>query len=192
MQASLKRATDIIFVLVSTLLFCIPALVIACMIKIASRANEPTLYWSQRVGKNNKPFWMPKFRTMRLDTPIVATNLLENPDLYVTKLGRFLRQTSLDELPQFWCILKGNMSVVGPRPALENETEVIELRTKRGVNSLLPGLTGWAQINGRDALTNEQKVQYDFEYLQKKSFLFDLKVIFKTIGIVVRRQGILH
>lgn len=192
MQASIKRATDIIFVFVCSLVFCVPALLIACLIKLTSRGNEPILYWSERIGKSNKLFWMPKFRTMRVNTPTVATHLLQNPDLYVTKLGRFLRKTSLDELPQLWCILKGDMSMVGPRPFLESETEIIELRTKVGIDTLLPGLTGWAQINGRDALTNEQKVQYDYEYLQKKSLLFDLKIIVKTIGIVIRRQGILH
>jgi O-antigen biosynthesis protein WbqP len=152
----------------------------------------PALYWSDRVGRKNAIFRMPKFRTMRTDTPAVATHLLGNPDQFLTPIGSFLRKTSLDELPQLWSILKGDMSFVGPRPALFNQYDLIELRTRYHVDELLPGLTGWAQINGRDELAIPDKVKLDVEYLQRQSLLFDLNILFFTFLKVVRREGVTH
>jgi O-antigen biosynthesis protein WbqP len=152
----------------------------------------PALYWSDRVGRRNRIFRMPKFRTMRIDTPAVATHLLGNPDQFLTPIGSFLRKTSLDELPQLWSILKGDMSFVGPRPALFNQYDLIELRTRHHVDELLPGLTGWAQINGRDELAIPDKVKLDVEYLQRQSLLFDLNILFLTFLKVVRREGVTH
>ena len=152
----------------------------------------PVLYWSDRVGKRNKIFKMPKFRSMCINTPAVATHLLPDAKQYLTPIGSFLRKSSLDELPQLWSILKGEMSFVGPRPALFNQDDLVALRTKYGVDELLPGLTGWAQINGRDELPIPVKVQLDVEYMNKQSFLFDLKIIFLTFLKVLRRDGIQH
>ena len=146
------------------------------------------IYWSKRVGKNNEIFNMPKFRTMHEDTPEFATDLLKNPSNHVTKIGRFLRKTSLDELPQIWNIIKGEMSFVGPRPALFNQYDLIEMRSKEGIHFLKPGLTGWAQINGRDNISNQLKVKYDFEYLIKKNLFFDLKIILLTCYKVFRKD----
>ena len=155
-------------------------------------SNGHPIYWSKRVGFDNVLFLMPKFRTMRVDTPEVATDLLRLPNSYLIPGGAFLRKTSLDELPQLWCILKGNMNFVGPRPALFNQYDLIALRTQYGINKLFPGLTGWAQINGRDELSIPIKVQYDLEYLKKQSFLFDMKILGLTFLKVVRRDGISH
>jgi len=171
--------------------FCLmPFLLVALAVRLSSKG--PTLYWSDRVGRNNQLFKMPKFRSMRIGTPAVATHLLTNPDAYLTPIGSFIRKTSLDELPQLWSILKGDMSFVGPRPALFNQHDLIELRTKAGVHRLTPGLTGWAQINGRDELPIPQKVALDVEYLHRKSLSFDLKIIFLTAWKVIRRDNVTH
>ena len=152
----------------------------------------PALYWSDRVGRHNRLFKMPKFRSMRIDTPAVATHLLSNPDQWLTPIGSFLRRSSLDELPQLWSILKGDMSFVGPRPALFNQDDLIKLRTEKGVHEVLPGLTGWAQINGRDEIPIPQKVQLDAEYLHRQSILFDLKILWMTALKVFNRDGVSH
>lgn len=168
----------------------IPCLLIAIAVRLTSPG--PALYWSDRVGRKNAIFRMPKFRTMRTDTPAVATHLLGNPDQFLTPIGSFLRKTSLDELPQLWSILKGDMSFVGPRPALFNQYDLIELRTRHHVDELLPGLTGWAQVNGRDELSIPDKVKLDAEYVQRQSLLFDLNILFLTFLKVVRREGVTH
>lgn len=165
-------------------------LVIAGCIKLTS--TGPVLYWSDRVGKNNKIFKMPKFRTMRTNTPAVATHLLGNPDKYVTAIGKILRKTSLDEFPQLLSIVKGDMSFVGPRPALFNQDDLIDLRTQKGIHRLTPGLTGWAQINGRDELPIPVKVDFDQYYLLNRSFSLDIKIIFQTLFKVARREGVTH
>jgi O-antigen biosynthesis protein WbqP len=186
----LKRVFDIVSSLGALVIFAIPILVIAAAIRLTSQG--PALYWSDRVGKYNKIFRMPKFRTMQLNTPAVATHLMDDPDQYLTKVGKFLRKTSLDELPQIWSILIGDMSIVGPRPALFNQNDLVELRTAAGVEKLTPGLTGWAQVNGRDDLPIPDKVKLDTEYLERMSFLFDLKIILLTFIRVLHRQGVSH
>ena len=163
---------------------------VAMAVKITSQGK--VLYWSKRIGKDNTVFLMPKFRTMRSDTPVVATHLLANPDLYLTPVGKFLRTTSLDELPQLYSIFVGHMSFVGPRPALFNQDDLIELRTLAGVHALTPGLTGWAQVNGRDELPISDKVELDKVYLQKQSWFFDLQILLRTFVKVVRREGVVH
>ena len=163
---------------------------VAMAVKLTSRGK--VLYWSQRIGKDNTVFLMPKFRTMRTDTPVVATHLLANPDTYLTPVGKFLRTTSLDELPQLYSILMGHMSFVGPRPALFNQDDLIELRTRAGVHVLTPGLTGWAQVNGRDELPISEKVELDKVYLQKQSWFFDLQILLRTFVKVVRMDGVVH
>ena len=163
---------------------------VAMAVKLTSTGK--VLYWSQRIGKDNTVFLMPKFRTMRTDTPVVATHLLANPDTYLTPVGKFLRTTSLDELPQLYSILMGHMSFVGPRPALFNQDDLIELRTRAGVHVLTPGLTGWAQVNGRDELPIPEKVELDKVYLQKQSWFFDLQILLRTFVKVVRRDGVVH
>jgi len=163
---------------------------VAMAVKLTSTGK--VLYWSQRIGKDNTVFLMPKFRTMRTDTPVVATHLLANPDIYLTPVGKFLRTTSLDELPQLYSILMGHMSFVGPRPALFNQDDLIELRTRAGVHVLTPGLTGWAQVNGRDELPIPEKVELDKVYLQKQSWFFDLQILLRTFVKVVRRDGVVH
>lgn len=185
-----KRIFDVIFSLTLLLIFALAILVISFLIHITSQA--PVIYWSDRVGKNNRIFRMPKFRTMRVGTPAVATHLMKESDLHITPIGRFLRKTSLDELPQLWCILIGDMSVVGPRPALFNQDDLIELRSKAGVEKVAPGLTGWAQINGRDEIPISEKVKFDTEYIERKSFWFDLKIIFLTLVKVLCNQNIAH
>lgn len=150
------------------------------------------MYWSNRVGRNNRLFKMPKFRSMRVDTPAVATHLLENPDQWLTPIGSFLRKSSLDELPQLWCILRGDMSLVGPRPALFNQHDLIEMRTEHNIHLLTPGLTGWAQINGRDEIPIPQKVALDREYLERQSFSFDMKILFLTAIKVIQRDNVTH
>lgn len=167
-----------------------PILLLWILIRCTSKG--PAFYWSDRVGKGNTIFRMPKFRSMRIDTPAVATHLLSNPDAYLTPIGSFLRKSSLDELPQLWSILKGDMSFVGPRPALFNQDDLIALRTQQGVHKLLPGLTGWAQINGRDELPITEKVQLDAEYLRCQSFWFDINILWLTLIKVIRRDGVSH
>lgn len=168
----------------------LPLLLVALLVRATSRG--PVLYWSDRVGRHNIIFKMPKFRTMKLDTPAVATHLLSSPDRFLTPVGSLLRKTSLDELPQIWSIIKGDMSFVGPRPALFNQYDLIELRTQYGVHELVPGLTGWAQINGRDELPIPQKVQLDAEYVRRRSFWFDLRILWLTFVKVLRRDGVSH
>ena len=167
---------------------------IILIVALCVRATSPgpAIYWSDRVGQRNRIFKMPKFRTMRIDTPAVATHLLADPDKVLTPIGSFLRRSSLDELPQLWSILKGDMSFVGPRPALFNQYDLIELRTRCGVDALVPGLTGWAQVNGRDALSIEDKVQFDLQYLQRRSFLIDMKILYMTFIKVIRRAEVSH
>ena len=152
----------------------------------------PAVYWSERIGRHNQLFKMPKFRSMRIDTPAVATHLLDNPEQWLTPIGSFLRRSSLDELPQLWSIFKGDMSFVGPRPALFNQDDLIKLRTEKGVHEVLPGLTGWAQVNGRDEIPIPQKVQLDAEYLHRQSFFFDLKILWMTALKVFNRDGVSH
>lgn len=187
---AIKRAFDVCAAVLGIVILAIPALLIALAIRLTS--DGPVLYWSDRVGQGNRLFRMPKFRTMRVDAPAVATHLLDDPSRYVTPLGSFLRTTSLDELPQLWPILTGDMSVVGPRPALFNQDDLIALRTKAGVHALVPGLTGWAQVRGRDQLPIPAKVELDKYYLEHRSFGFDLKVMALTVIQVVRRQGVQH
>jgi O-antigen biosynthesis protein WbqP len=165
-------------------------LVVTLLVKMTSAG--PAIYWSNRVGKNNTLFGMPKFRTMLVETPVVATHLLADPNMYVTPIGSFLRKSSLDELPQLWSILIGHMSFVGPRPALYNQYDLIELRTSSNVHTLVPGLTGWAQINGRDELPIPEKVKLDIYYLEHQSFLLDIKILFLTFLKVMRREGVTH
>jgi O-antigen biosynthesis protein WbqP len=186
----MKRVFDVIGSLIAIIFLALPLLVTAVAVRMSSPG--PILFWSKRVGRNNFLFKMPKFRSMRIDTPTVATHLLQNPDQWLTPIGSFLRRSSLDELPQLWCILKGDMSFVGPRPALFNQDDLIALRTDLGIDKLLPGLTGWAQINGRDELPIPKKVELDYEYLQRKSFLFDLKILWMTILKVLVRDGVSH
>lgn len=176
--------------LVAIMIFGLPIVLIVLAIKLTSPG--PVLYWSDRVGLHNCIFKMPKFRSMYIGTPVVATHLLQNPQQSLTPIGSFLRKSSLDELPQLWSILKGDMSFVGPRPALFNQEDLIALRTKKGVHKLVPGLTGWAQINGRDELPIPQKVQLDFEYLERRSLLFDLKILWITVLKVFARDGVAH
>jgi len=165
-------------------------LIIASLVFLTSKG--PVLYFSSRVGKNNKIFKMPKFRSMLTDTPAVATHLLDNPDVYLSPIGGFLRSTSLDELPQLFSVLKGDMSFVGPRPALFNQDDLIALRTEKGVDKLLPGITGWAQVNGRDELSIPDKVALDVEYLNRQSFWFDVKILWMTFLKVMKRDGVSH
>ncbi len=167
-----------------------PICCLAIAIKLSSRG--PVLYWSDRVGKNNRIFRMPKFRSMRIDTPALATHLLSKPEQYLTPIGPLLRKTSLDELPQLWSILTGQMSFVGPRPALFNQDDLIALRTAHGVDRLVPGLTGWAQINGRDELSIADKVRFDVEYLRTQSLAVDMQILWKTITLVWKSQGVSH
>lgn len=186
----MKRVLDLFLALVTLMLLCVPLLGVALLVRLTSRG--PALYWSDRVGKNNVIYRMPKFRSMRVDTPAVATHMLNNPQSYLTPIGSFLRKSSLDELPQLWSILKGDMSFVGPRPALFNQHDLIALRTQYGVHELVPGLTGWAQINGRDELPIPQKVELDAVYLRRKSFWFDIKIIFLTVIKVIKRDNVIH
>jgi len=186
----MKRAIDLFLGLSAMLIFAIPFCILAVIVKCTSKG--PVLYWSDRVGRDNKLFSMPKLRTMLVDTPVVATHLLTNPDQFLSPVGGFLRKSSLDEIPQLWSIVRGDMSVVGPRPALFNQDNLIEMRTKVGVHTVRPGLTGWAQINGRDELPLVEKVKLDVDYLQRQSLAFDMKVIFLTFLKVIRRDGITH
>ena len=186
----LKRIFDLWLALIVGFLLLLPVVIIAIGVKLSSKG--PVLYWSDRVGTNNVIFKMPKFRSMKVGTPAVATHLLQDPDAVLTPIGGFLRQSSLDELPQLWSILKGDMSFVGPRPALFNQDDLIALRTEKGVQELMPGLTGWAQVNGRDELPIPQKVAWDVEYLQRQTFLFDIYILWLTVVKVLRRSGVSH
>lgn len=186
----MKRLFDLALALTAVVILLVPLLLVSLAVRLTSRG--PILYWSDRVGRLNKVFRMPKFRSMRVGTPAVATHLLTNPDVYLTPIGSFLRKSSLDELPQLWSILCGDMSFVGPRPALFNQDDLIALRTERGVHELTPGLTGWAQINGRDEIPIPEKVALDAVYLTRQSLTFDLYIIWMTFVKVVRRDGITH
>lgn len=186
----MKRILDLALTLLAGLILLLPLIWVAITVKMTSKG--PVLYWSDRVGRNNQIFRMPKFRSMQIGTPAVATHLLSNPDAYLTSIGSFLRKSSLDELPQLWSIFKGDMSFVGPRPALFNQHDLIALRTQAGVHRLTPGLTGWAQINGRDELPIPQKVKLDMEYLRRQSLLFDIKIIFLTGWKVIQRDNVSH
>jgi len=186
----MKRISDILLSLLLLCVLFIPMILFALIVKLTSKG--PALYWSARIGKYNTVFKMPKFRTMRQGTPAVATHLLNNPDRYVTPIGRILRKLSLDELPQLYSVLKGDMSFVGPRPALFNQDDLVALRTMKGIHCLVPGVTGWAQINGRDELPIPVKVQHDEYYLHHRSFGFDLRILALTIIRVSRRSGVTH
>lgn len=186
----MKRLFDLVLALIAAVILAIPIIVVTLLVRLTSPG--PAIYWSNRVGRNNHIFRMPKFRSMRVDTPAVATHLLSDPDSWLTPIGGFLRKSSLDELPQLWSILTGDMSFVGPRPALFNQDDLIALRTEKGVDKLSPGLTGWAQVNGRDELPIPEKVAFDVEYLKRRSLAFDVRILFLTFAKVVRRDGISH
>ena len=186
----MKRLFDLLLLALVSLVLWFPFLLVALMVRITSPG--PVLYWSDRVGRNNAIFRMPKFRTMRVDTPEVATHLLADPQSWLTPIGGLLRRSSLDELPQLWSILTGHMSFVGPRPALYNQHDLIELRTQAGVHRLTPGLTGWAQVNGRDELSITEKVKLDAEYVRRRSLSFDIRILWLTFMQVLRRHGVSH
>jgi len=186
----MKRAADLFLAFFLLVLLSVPMALIALVIKLTSRG--PVFYWSDRVGVQNRIFKMPKFRTMRIDTPVVATHLLKNPKAYLAPAGAFLRKFSLDELPQLFAVAAGHMTFVGPRPALFNQSDLIELRTRKNVHTLVPGITGWAQINGRDELPIPVKVEFDEYYLKKKGVLLDLKILCLTLIKVLRRDGVTH
>ena len=186
----MKQIFDLFFCIILLVLLLIPMLLIAITIRLTSKGTS--LYWSNRIGKNNEIFKMPKFRSMLTNTPAVATHLLDNPSSYLSPIGGFLRLSSLDELPQLFSVLKGDMSFVGPRPALYNQDDLIALRTQKGVDKLLPGITGWAQVNGRDELSIPDKVALDVEYLNHQSFLFDIKILWMTFLKVIKRDGVSH
>ena len=186
----MKFFVDVLLALILILFFSIFILLIIAAVRLTSKG--PIFYWSDRIGKHNKVFKMPKFRSMLLDTPVVATHLLDSPDSYLSPIGGFLRRSSLDELPQLFSVLKGDMSFVGPRPALYNQDDLISLRTEKGVDKLLPGITGWAQVNGRDELSIPDKVVLDVEYLLRQSFWFDMKILWMTFLKVIKRDGVSH
>ncbi len=186
----MKRLMDLLGGIMAVLLLAAPISIVAVLVRLTSQGT--VLYWSDRVGRNNVVFKMPKFRTMKMDTPAVATHLLPDPKSFLTPIGGFLRKSSLDELPQLWSILVGDMSFVGPRPALFNQNDLIALRTEQGVDALTPGLTGWAQVNGRDELPIPQKVAFDLQYLQRQSFAFDMRILWLTFVKVIRRDGVIH
>lgn len=188
--AKMKRVVDLLLVFLAGLLLLLPILLISVCVRLTSAG--PALYWSDRIGRNNRIFHMPKFRSMRVDTPAVATHLLKDPAIWLTPIGSFLRKSSLDELPQLWSILIGEMSFVGPRPALFNQDDLVALRTAQGVHELLPGLTGWAQVNGRDELPIPEKVKLDTEYLRRRSLRFDMYILWLTALKVLRRDGVSH
>ena len=187
---AVKRIFDLILAVLAAVVLALPVLLVALAVRLTS--SGPALYWSDRVGRHNRIFRMPKFRSMRIGTPAVATHLLKDPNAYLTPIGSFLRKSSLDELPQLWSILVGDMSFVGPRPALFNQDDLIALRTEQGVHELVPGLTGWAQINGRDELPIPEKVKLDVEYLQRQSLWFDIRILWLTFLKVVQRDGVSH
>jgi O-antigen biosynthesis protein WbqP len=189
-RMSVKRLFDLLLASLTAVILVLPVLLVAALVRLTSPG--PALYWSDRVGRLNTIFKMPKFRSMRLGTPAVATHLLADPNAYLTPIGSFLRRSSLDELPQLWSILVGDMSFVGPRPALFNQHDLIALRTQNGVDKLVPGLTGWAQVNGRDELPIPEKVKLDIQYLQRQSLVFDLRILWLTFVKVLRRDGVTH
>lgn len=186
----MKRIFDLALAIFLAGVLALPVLIVAALIRLTSPG--PALYWSDRVGRHSKVFRMPKFRSMHVGTPAVATHLLANPKMHLTPIGAFLRKSSLDELPQLWSILIGDMSFVGPRPALFNQADLIALRTAQGVDTLLPGLTGWAQVNGRDELPIPDKVALDAEYLTRQSLWFDIRILWMTAVKVLRREGVSH
>jgi O-antigen biosynthesis protein WbqP len=186
----MKRLFDLFIGIMLLVVLITPILFIIILVRVTSKG--PSFYWSDRVGRNNIIFKMPKFRSMRVGTPTIATHLLDNPDSFLSPIGSFLRRSSLDELPQLYSILKGDMSLVGPRPALFNQDDLIAFRSKKGVNKLLPGITGWAQINGRDKLSIPDKVALDVEYMQRQSFLFDIKILWMTFLKVAKQDGVSH
>ncbi len=186
----MKRLIDLGLVLVALAILWPLLLIVALLVGVTSPG--PILYWSNRVGRENVIFKMPKFRSMRINTPAVATHLLRRPEKWLTPIGSFLRKYSLDELPQLWCVLGGDMSLVGPRPALFNQDDLVALRTEKGIHELVPGLTGWAQVNGRDDISIPQKVQLDEEYLKRRSLFFDLKILWMTVLKVLARDGVSH
>ena len=186
----MKRLFDLLLALGAAAVLLLPVAAVALAVRLTSRG--PALYWSDRVGSDNRIFRMPKFRSMRVGTPAVATHLLPDPKACLTPIGSFLRKSSLDELPQLWSILVGDMSFVGPRPALFNQADLITLRNRYGVHALVPGLTGWAQVNGRDELPIPAKVQLDVEYLQRRSFWFDIRILWLTFVKVLKRDGVAH
>ncbi len=186
----MKRLLDVVLAGGTAIALLVPIVVVAVLVRLTSAG--PALYWSDRVGRHNRPFRMPKFRTMRVGTPAVATHLLTDPAMHLTPVGGLLRRTSLDELPQLWSILRGDMSIVGPRPALFNQDDLIVLRTTLGVHALTPGLTGWAQINGRDELAIPDKVKLDAEYLHRASVWFDIKIIVFTAKQAFFGKGVSH
>ena len=186
----MNRISNMILALLLLMLLFFPILIISLLVYFSS--GRPVLYWSDRIGKERLIFSMPKFRTMRTNTPEIATHMLDDPDEFLTPLGKLLRKTSLDELPQIWSIITGDMNFVGPRPALFNQNDLIDLRIKEGVDKLLPGITGWAQVNGRDELSISDKVALDVEYMNRKSFCFDIRIIWMTFLKVINSQGISH
>ena len=186
----MKRVFDISLGCLAALILFVPVLLVAIAVRLTSKG--PALYWSDRVGRDNVNFKMPKFRSMRVGTPAVATHLLADARSHLTPIGSFLRKSSFDELPQLWSILAGDMSFVGPRPALFNQQDLIALRTKQGVHTLVPGLTGWAQVNGRDELSIPEKVKLDVAYLQRQSLGFDIRILWLTFVKVLRRDGVMH
>ena len=186
----MKRIFDLLLGVAIFVLLVVPMLLISIVVRLSSKG--PALYWSDRVGKNNKIFKMPKFRSMLTDTPDVATHLLDNPDTYLSPIGGFLRSYSLDELPQLFSVLRGDMSFVGPRPALFNQNDLIAMRNKKGIDKLMPGITGWAQVNGRDELEIPSKVAFDEEYLIRQSFWFDIKIIALTVLKVFKGSNVSH
>nr|WP_315487306.1 sugar transferase [uncultured Undibacterium sp.] len=186
----MKRLADLVLAFIAAVILLIPFVIVSLMVRLTSKG--PIIYWSDRVGRYNQIFKMPKFRSMLIDTPAVATHLLTNPDQYLTPVGSFLRKSSLDELPQLWSIIKGDMSFVGPRPALYNQADLIALRTEKQVHTIVPGLTGWAQINGRDELPIPQKVELDAYYLRHQSLALDIKILFRTFFKVIKRDGVTH
>lgn len=186
----MKRFFDFLLALLAALILAVPLALVGLAVRLTSRG--PVLYWSERVGRNNAIFKMPKFRSMQVGTPALATHLLVDPKSHLTPIGGFLRKSSLDELPQLWSILMGHMSFVGPRPALFNQTDLIELRTEKDVHTLVPGLTGWAQVNGRDELPIPQKVALDVEYLERQNLWLDIKILWLTFLKVLKRDGVSH
>ena len=186
----MKRIFDLLLGIVMLVLLAVPMIIIAISVRLSSKG--PVLYWSVRVGKNNTIYKMPKFRSMVVDTPVVATHLMKNPDSHLSPIGSFLRHSSLDELPQLFSVLKGDMSFVGPRPALFNQEDLIVLRKEKGVDKLSTGITGWAQVNGRDELSIPDKVALDVEYLNRRSFWFDIKILCMTFVKIVSRDGVSH
>lgn len=186
----MKRIFDLVAGMSALIVLIVPIMIVAIVIKLTTKGT--VFYWSDRVGKWNVNFKMPKFRTMLMETPDVATNLMTDPGVFLTPIGKFLRRTSIDEFPQIWSILKGDMSFVGPRPALYNQDDLIVMRTEKGVDQLLPGLTGWAQVNGRDELSISEKVALDIEYIERKSFIFDMQILLLTFIKIIKGEDISH